>query len=399
MHREVRRDRRFAQLECVDVHDGLVGVTREGLVLVADLADVQTTADAEQEVRVLYAEVAGAIAERARAAGVERMIVPQQVAGIPGGHRGGAEQRDDVEKIIGGARRAHTGAGEYDRPLGAGETLDELVDLAPHEIAVEPRVVVERGRRRAPSALDLGLVDQRTLDVDRHVEPDRSRPATRHEGDGGVEMAADARRLDDHGGVLGDRPHDVDDRRLLVAELTQWQATQRYGRVGAHLTRQVEHRHRVVPLTEDARHGVGAARSARHADDAGASADAGMALGGDGAGLFMVAEDGREPGAARERVVEVHGAAARDHEHVARAELGQPSGDVVGDLDHLRLPAFLDRPCRRPPPASAGGATTPLIVAIAALTCRRGAPRGRSAGGAPRTTRRASPPPRRPAWW
>ena len=150
-------------------------------------------------------------------------------------------------------------------------------------------------------------------------------------------MEADAGRVDDHGGILRDGTHYLDDRSLLIAELTQRQAAQRHRRVGAHLAGEIQGRHRVVPLPEHPRHGVGPSGPARHAHHAGAPRDAGVAFGGDRASLFVVTEHELQIGSPPERVIQMHGAAAGDHEHVAHAQLRDAAGNVLGDLDHLCL--------------------------------------------------------------
>ena len=61
-------------------------------------------------------------------------------------------------------------------------------------------------------------------------------------------------------------------------------------------------------------------------------------------------EDEGEVGAPAQRVVEMHGAAAGDHEHVAHARPGDAPRDVVGDLDHRLLTRSFGSVTPLPPP-------------------------------------------------
>src|ERR1035437_8406323 len=117
MDREVGADRGLCQLGGVDVDDHEVRCACEGPDLVADLAYVQAAAQDKQEVRVLDSEVAGTIADAARSADEQRVILPHNVQRSPGGRDWYPQRLNERPEVIDRARAPQCRAGQDDGPL------------------------------------------------------------------------------------------------------------------------------------------------------------------------------------------------------------------------------------------------------------------------------------------
>ena len=71
----------------------------------------------------------------------------------------------------------------------------------------------------------------------------------------------------------------------------------------------------------------------------------GVVFGGDGAGLLVQVANELDVLATRQRIIEVHGSAARHQEHMLDTELGHEADDVVRELHDslLRAPDGVDQ--------------------------------------------------------
>jgi len=112
--------------------------------------------------------------------------------------------------------------------------------------------------------------------------------------------------------------------------LTQRQVVARDEGLALDLTGDDDHGDRVDVGPIHTVEGVDATRAAGHVDDGRAAGESGVALRGDGTGLLVVVEDRGEPGLPAQRVVQVHGATARDHEHPLETVVRQQRRDEIG---------------------------------------------------------------------
>ena len=80
--------------------------------------------------------------------------------------------------------------------------------------------------------------------------------------------------------------------------------------------------------------GVDPARPGGHVDYAGFPGDTGVAFGGHGRGLLVMVADVTYPRLPAEGIVQMHGAAAGDHENPADAPIGQLADHVMRKLNH-----------------------------------------------------------------
>ena len=142
-------------------------------------------------------------------------------------------------------------------------------------------------------------------------------------------------RIENDLGVLRHLLDDVDDVDFLVAELAQ-----RGHVVGGHrgftlgLAGEDEHRHGIGVGAEDAVDRVESARPGGDVDEAEGAGDARVALGGHGAGLLVVIAGPAEARLARDGIVEVHGAAARDEKDVADPMFDELLDNVIRETHH-----------------------------------------------------------------
>ena len=83
MHLHVYLQRRLVELGIIDVHHYLVGIGGPSLVVVADLTDIKSAAQRENEVASLHYEVAASRSDRTRTACVVRVVVRYEIVCIP----------------------------------------------------------------------------------------------------------------------------------------------------------------------------------------------------------------------------------------------------------------------------------------------------------------------------
>ena len=148
-------------------------------------------------------------------------------------------------------------------------------------------------------------------------------------------MIADALGLGDRDGILRDRLNDGYDVDFLHAHLPDAQgcAIGVVHPVGAlHLSRNEHARRRVEPRASQAGNRVGPARAGRDERDPEIIRRLRIVFGGDGAGLLVQVADVLDVHATRQRIVEVHGAAAGHQEHVLDTLIRDEADDVIGEL-------------------------------------------------------------------
>ena len=138
-------------------------------------------------------------------------------------------------------------------------------------------------------------------------------------------------------GEDGDRLGHVDDRPLLVTQLAQaGDGDEVQAGLALDLAGEDQHGDGVGEGAEDAIQGVDAAGAGGDVDHSRFAGDAGIAFGGHGAGLLVVQIGAAQARVGAEGVVEEHGAAAGNAEHLLDALRHQPVGDLLGDGAHGR---------------------------------------------------------------
>jgi hypothetical protein len=267
----------------------------------------------------------------------------------PAGDEAGVVVRHEIEAVEGGE----------DRDLEAVQEPEEVVlgpgqaDPVPGEQhwAARPREgqgglahSLSQGRRLGCDGFrdvrrKRGLVDQSPLDLERNVDPDRPEAAAQGEMQRFLQVQADVTRAPDPLGILGDRSHDLQDARLLIAELPEAElGTAVHRGLLLDLSRDVDRRDGVQPLAEYAGERVRTARAARHLNRSQPPRGSKIPLGSDRAGLLVVVADIAQPRMPADGIVQVHRPPASEEEDVTEATVEEEVRDVVGDAHHLSIP-------------------------------------------------------------
>ena len=355
---------RFAELIRIDVVHNHVGVTGPALEIVADLTDVEAGANAENQVCILYGEVARTVAAATRTADVERVVARDDVRSVPADHDRYVKEMRGLQEERLGARDADAVARVEDRSTARADLLEDGLHLLRihrrHSRLALRRVGIRRDAVRIfffpavaagseicrVEADQLVGLDELPLDVDRDVEPARARAAGLTEIDTLLERVADAVRVGQHLRILRHAVDGLRDIELLVAHRAEAGAVLLFcparGVVIADLPGDDQHRDGVEPGTEHAGDGVCAARAGGHAEKRRTVVDAGVALRGHRAGLLVVLVERVHALLVAESVVQVHGTATGHAEVLGDAVCDECFGNVVRKLDfHYLLLLFV----------------------------------------------------------
>ena len=364
VHGEVTVHGRLAKLLGVDVVHDHVGVAGPALEIIADLTDVEAGANAENQVCVLYGEVARTVTAATRTADVERVVARDDVRSVPADYNWDVEAMCDLQEERLGARDTDAIARIEDRATARADLFEDELHLLrihrrhsrltlrcvgirrdPVRIFFFPAVATSRVIRRV-EADQLVTLDELSLDVDRDVEPARARAAGLAEIDALLERVANAVRIGQHLRILRHAVDGLRDIELLVAHRTEAGAVLLFcparSVVIADLAGDDQHRDGVEPGAEHAGDGVRAARAGGHAEKRRTVVDAGVALGGHRAGLLVVLVERVHALLVAESVVQVHGTATGHAEVLGDAVGDEGFGNVVRKLDfHYLLLLFV----------------------------------------------------------
>ena len=396
VHGEVTVHGRLPKLLRIDVVHDHVGVAGPALEIVADLPDVEAGANAENQVCILYGEVARTVTAATRTADVERVVARDDVRTVPADHDRDTEAMCDFQEERLGARDADAVARIENRTTARADLLEDglhllrihrrhgrltlrrvdirrdagsgdgcvvdcigLIRRAGEGVPTERVGVGARGgvRRGGPAvatscvirrieADQLIRLDKLSLDVDRDVEPARAWAAGLAEIDALFERVADAVRVGQHLRILRHTVDGLRDVELLVAHRAEAGAVLLFcparGVVIADLAGDDQHWDGVEPGTKHAGDGIGAARAGGHAEKRRPVVDAGVALGGHRAGLLVVLVERVHALLVAEGVVQVHGSATGHTEVLGDAVCDEGFGNVVRKLDfHYLLLLFV----------------------------------------------------------
>ena len=91
-------NRWLSELICVDVIYDNVGVSCPGPEVVAYLTDIEAGANAENQVRILYCDVSGAVATSAGASNVKRILCWDDVGSIPADYNRNIESVSNLKE-------------------------------------------------------------------------------------------------------------------------------------------------------------------------------------------------------------------------------------------------------------------------------------------------------------
>ena len=364
VHGEVTVHGRLPKLLHIDVVHDHVGVAGPALEIVADLTDVEAGANAENQVCILYGEVARTVTAATRTADVERVVARDDVRTVPADHDRDTEAMCDFQEERLGARDADAVARIENRTTARADLLEDGLHLLrihrrhgrltlrrvgirrdPVRIFFFPAVATSCVIRRI-EADQLVRLDELSLDVDRDVEPARARAAGLTEIDALFERVADAVRVRQHLRILRHTVDGLRDIELLVAHRAEVGAILLFcparGVVIADLAGDDQHRDGVEPGAKHAGDGIGAARAGGHAEKRRPVVDAGVALGGHRAGLLVVLVERVHALLVAEGVVQVHGSATGHTEVLGDAVCDEGFGNVVRKLDfHYLLLLFV----------------------------------------------------------
>ena len=364
VHGKVTVHGRLAKLIRIDVVHDHVGVAGPALEIITNLPDVEAGANAENQVCILYGEVARTITAATRTTDVKRVVARDDVRSVPADHDRNVKEMRDLQEERLGARDADAIARIENRATARADLLEDELHLLrihrwhgslalrcvgirrdPVRIFFFPAVAAGRVICRVEADQLIGL-DELSLDVDRDVEPARARAAGLTEIDALFERVADAVRVRQHLRILRHAVDGLRDIKLLVAHRTEAGAVLLFcparGVVIADLTGDDQHRDGVEPGTEHAGDGISAARAGGHAEKRRPVIDAGVALRGHRAGLLVMLVERVHALLVAESVVQVHGTATRDTEVLGDAVGDEGFGNVVRKLDfHYLLLLFV----------------------------------------------------------
>ena len=129
MHGEVTVHGRLPKLLRIDVVHDHVGVAGPALEIVADLTDVEAGANAENQVCILYGEVARTVTAATRTADVERVVARDDVRTVPADHDRDTEAMCDFQEERLGARDADAVARIENRTTARADLLEDGLHL------------------------------------------------------------------------------------------------------------------------------------------------------------------------------------------------------------------------------------------------------------------------------
>ncbi len=307
-------------------------MTGEGLPVVAHLPDRQARAQDEQNVGVLDGEISGPVPNGPGSSSVERVVRGQRVGRAPRLDHRDAQAADHLFKGVEAARNAHARAGKDDWTPGQRELLKHGGRLAADQgLVVEGRLT---GRLELPQR---GRIDARALEIHRNVDPAGTGPPRRRQVPRPAEFVGDVFRVAQEHRRFGDLLHHGDDINLLIAKLAQPRnVLKRHAGLPLDLAGNDDHRYRIGKGAEDPVDGVDASRPRCHLHQGRLARDTGVRFGREGARLLVMTADIFQTRAAPHRVVEVHGAAAGNHEDMPHPVISQGFHDKIGQSDHGR---------------------------------------------------------------
>ena len=193
--------------------------------------------------------------------------------------------------------------------------------------------ILFRGKADQLLRHDLG-----SLHVQRHIEPHRALAPVEHQVQRLLQLIAHAQRIEQAHRILGQWRDHTDDIQLLGAELTQAAISLEVGTLD--LSGNEQRRCRLEPGTSQAGNGIG--RAGAGSDQAGTEFTAGtrIAFGGDRGALLVEHAHGSQPWLTQQGVVEVHGPATRQEEHMPDALVSNELKDVVGNAHRVAYSAI-----------------------------------------------------------
>ncbi len=173
------------------------------------------------------------------------------------------------------------------------------------------------------------------LHIERNVHPHGSGPSGTRQVHCLLQVKTNGLRVDNGDSVLCEGPNDGDDIYFLHAELAHASGSS----IGVEhpvgpfdLAGDEETWRRIEPRTRDASHGIGTAWTRRDQSDTEISGGFRIVLGGDRASLLVRVTNCLDGIAVRERIVQVHCAAAGDQKNVANTLTGYEADNVIGKL-------------------------------------------------------------------
>ena len=329
------------QLARIDLDDQLARTAGEGRDGAARGLGVEPGAEAHDEVGVLDGQIRVAAAVGAEGADQQRVVGRQQIGGRPGGRHGQPEPLHPVAYRLLHAGQPDPPAGDHHR------ALRDLQPLAkPRQLVLDARILPgARGRGR--EAFKCVRIHLHALHVVRHVHHHRAGPAVGGQIRGLLQLVADAGGIADLRRVVGDRAAEIEDRRLLEADLSHAGVT--HHAEGRDLPGHVEDGHRVVEAAADPGDQVRRTGSAGSDGGAEPTGDARVAVRRHRTGLLVLRTHERRALDGVQRVDQVERGPTRHREDVTNAEPGELRRNVVRAL-HLPDQGIASRPLMKSEP-------------------------------------------------
>src|SRR5580700_5636996 len=180
MNSQVRLNRRFVKFGCVDIDLDLERARGERLPVIAGLTDVEPRSQNQKNIGTLYGEVSGAIANRTLPSAKQGIVRGDDVVGPSGGYRD-SKAVDEIIELRDRLTGANAGASQNHGTLRVSDAFENALAVRP-----EPRRIAGN-RVRGGSILrwivsaEVGRVDDRSLDVNRNIQPARAGTSTLRE--------------------------------------------------------------------------------------------------------------------------------------------------------------------------------------------------------------------------
>ena len=315
------------ELARVDVDDHAARFGGEAGEIEAAFLDIEPGGERDQAIGILHREVRAARPGAAEHAHVERVRLMHDVLG-------GKRQDDGDSGLFEQCVEEGTGPGGVDAVAGDEERAARGTDGLDHarHAGGHGGLLVFGGRF---VSFQLGFVDHGALDVQGKLEDDGARATGGRLMPGIFQFVADAARVFDGDGVLGDGLGHGDGVAFLGAHQAEFRIVG--DDIGADLAGEEDDGDGIDPAAHHAGEGVDGAGAGGADAESGASGVARVALGGDPAGLFVVVAVVAHAGIAAHGIDQVHDAATGDHECIAYTAIDKELDDVIRQFDHDSL--------------------------------------------------------------
>ena len=326
-------DPEFFDLVNVDVRHQALRARGKMRGIESGLAQIQPRAEDQDAVAGLLHEVRTALGDDAGPSGKQRMILRQEIRGLPAGQDRDLQFFDQFDEFRNRARRPDAVAGIDAGTLRRSEKRQDL--------PCRRRIIVF-GLGFRTEMRQRVRVDRRALDIQRQIQPDRTAASVQCGPDRFFQLIRNGFRILDAFRIFRDRTDQRLGVHFLDPHLTD--ALPGHHVLDFGLTGKHQQRSGIDPCARHAGNGVGAAGSGSDQRNAEPIAVLRVTFRRNDGRLFVKIADVTQSGGLPQRIHQMHAAAARKHEHGIQAGVfDQKFENVIGNFDlHRNLPLLFD---------------------------------------------------------